>query len=134
MDAAQTTIDGNVDGRRARGDQSRRALLALAVQQASVEGLDGLSLGRLAAEGEVSKSGVATLFGSKERLQLAVVEAAQEVFRDVVILPARTLPRGAARVASLSRRWIDYSRDRVFEGGCFFLEASVEFDAEYSVG
>jgi AcrR family transcriptional regulator len=119
-----------VDGRRARGDESRRALLALAVQQASIDGLDGISLGRLAAEGEVSKSGVATLFGSKERLQLAVVEAASELFRSVVIDPARTLPRGAARVAALAQRWLDYSRTRVFDGGCFFIGASVDFDAK----
>jgi AcrR family transcriptional regulator len=119
-----------VDGRRARGDESRRALLALAVQQASVDGLDGISLGRLAAEAEVSKSGVATLFGSKERLQLAVVEAASSVFRSVVVEPARSLPRGAARVAALSQRWLDYSRDRVFDGGCFFIGASVDFDAK----
>jgi AcrR family transcriptional regulator len=118
-----------VDGRRARGDESRRALLALAVQQASIDGLGGISLGRLAADAQVSKSGVATLFGSKERLQLAVIDAATAVFRDVVIEPARTLPRGAARIAALAQRWLDYSRTRVFDGGCFFLEASVEFDA-----
>jgi AcrR family transcriptional regulator len=118
-----------IDGRRARGDESRRALLALAVQQASVDGLDGISLGGLAAEGDVSKSGVATLFGSKERLQLAVVDAAQAVFREQVIEPARAHPRGVTRVAALARLWLEYSRSRVFAGGCFFLEASVEFDA-----
>ena len=119
-----------VDGRRARGDESRRALLAVAVQQASVAGLGGVTIGGLAAEGEVSKSGVATLFGSKERLQLAVVDAASAVFRTSVIEPARAQPRGVSRVAALCRHWLDYSRTRVFDGGCFFLEASVEFDAK----
>lgn len=118
------------DGRRARGDASRRLVLERAVDLASVEGLDGLSIGRLAEAAEVSKSGVATLFGSKERLQLAAVDAAVERFTRVVIEPARVEPRGVRRIVALVDRWIAYSRDRVFPGGCFFAAAAAEFDAK----
>ncbi|MGW4929256.1 TetR/AcrR family transcriptional regulator [Agromyces sp. NPDC004153] len=119
-----------VDGRRLRGDASRRAVLERAADLASVEGLDGLSIGRLAAAADVSKSGVATLFGSKERLQLATVEAAAQRFREHVLEPARVEPRGVRRIAALLDAWIAYSRDRVFPGGCFFAAALVDFDAK----
>ncbi|BDZ54915.1 TetR family transcriptional regulator [Agromyces marinus] len=78
----------------------------------------------------MSKSGVATLFGSKERLQLATVEAARLRFVETVITPARELPRGLGRVLELADRWLAYSRDRVFPGGCFFAEAAADFDAK----
>lgn len=113
-----------------RGDASRRIVLAAAVDLASVEGLDQLSIGRIAEAASVSKSGVATLFGSKERLQLATVEAARERFVDTVLTPARELPRGLGRVLDLVDRWIAYSRDRVFTGGCFFADAAADFDAK----
>jgi AcrR family transcriptional regulator len=118
-----------IDGRRVRGDQSRRAVLQRAVQIASTDGLEGLSIGRLALEVSASKSGVATLFGSKEQLQLATVEAARTIFIEAVIAPARGQARGLARVAALARGWLDYSSSRVFEGGCFFLAAAAEFDS-----
>ncbi|GGI46662.1 TetR/AcrR family transcriptional regulator [Agromyces flavus] len=105
-------------------------MLAAAVDLASVEGLDQLSIGRIAHAASVSKSGVATLFGSKERLQLATVEAARERFVEAVLTPARELPRGLGRVLALVDRWIAYSRDRVFPGGCFFAEAAADFDAK----
>jgi|GEM_PF-384783 len=121
---------GVVDGRRVRGDASRRQVLAAAVDLASVEGLDQLSIARIADAASVSKSGVATLFGSKERLQLATVEAARLRFVETVVTPARELPRGLGRVVALVDRWIAYSRDRVFPGGCFFAEAAADFDAK----
>ncbi|MBW9095551.1 TetR/AcrR family transcriptional regulator [Microbacterium jejuense] len=119
------------DRRRVRGDESRRAILTHAVDTATVDGLDGLTIGRLADASGHSKSGIATLFGSKEQLQLAVVAAAREVFIDAVIAPARaTTPRGLVRVCTLLSAWLAYSRDRVFRGGCFFAATSVEFDAK----
>lgn len=118
------------DGRRLRGDASRRLVLDHAVDLASVEGLDGLSIGRLADAAHVSKSGVATLFGTKERLQLAAVEAARLRFVASVIEPARVQPRGIRRIVALLDGWIAYSRDRVFIGGCFFAAAAAEFDAK----
>jgi AcrR family transcriptional regulator len=119
-----------IDGRRARGDASRRVVLASAVDLASIDGLDGLTIGRLAAAANVSKSNVATLFGTKERLQLATVDAATQRFRATVLEPARVEPRGIRRIVALLDLWIAYSRDRVFEGGCFFAAAAVDLDAK----
>lgn len=118
------------DGRRVRGDESRRVILAHAIDTASVEGLEGLTIGRLADAAGHSKSGVATLFGSKEQLQLATVAAAREVFIDRVVSPARARSeRGLARVCALISAWLEYSDERVFRGGCFFAATSVEYDA-----
>lgn len=120
-----------VDRRRLRGDESRRAVLTHAVDTATVDGLDGLTIGRLADASGHSKSGIATLFGSKEQLQLAVIAAARDVFVDSVVAPARErTPRGLERVCALLSDWLAYSRDRVFRGGCFFAATSVEFDAK----
>ncbi|MCF4121950.1 TetR family transcriptional regulator [Antribacter sp. KLBMP9083] len=117
-----------VDGRRVRGDRTRRAVLDRAVQEASVRGLDALSLGGLAAAAPVNKSGIAGLFGSKEKLQLAAVERAWEIYAETVVEPARAAPAGLPRLLALVETWIAYSRGRVFEGGCFFRTVSVEFD------
>lgn len=119
-----------IDGRRLRGDASRRVVLERAADLASVEGLDGLSIGRIATAAHVSKSGVATLFGTKERLQLATVDAAAQRFREAVLEPARVEPRGIRRIVALLDAWIAYSRDRVFPGGCFFAAALADFDAK----
>jgi AcrR family transcriptional regulator len=122
---------GQQDGRRIRGDESRRVILAHAIDTASVDGLDGLTIGRLADAAGHSKSGVATLFGSKEQLQLATVAAAREVFVERVIAPARaSSERGLERVCALISSWFSYSDERVFRGGCFFAAASVELDAK----
>jgi AcrR family transcriptional regulator len=120
----------SIDGRRARGDESRRVILAQAIDTASVDGLEGLTIGRLAEASGHSKSGVATLFGSREQLQLATIAAAREVFVERVIVPARgRSERGLARVCALISTWMAYSDERVFRGGCFFAAASVELDA-----
>lgn len=119
---------GAVDRRRARGDRTRRIVLDEAVQEASVRGLDALSLGGLAASAPVNKSAIAGLFGSKEGLQLAVVARAREIYTESVVEPARGVPRGLPRLRALTDRWIDYSRRRVFRGGCFFRTVEVEFD------
>ncbi|GGP46478.1 MULTISPECIES: TetR/AcrR family transcriptional regulator [Streptomyces] len=117
------------DGRVERGNQTRQLILGRAVQIASVEGLEGLSLGRLATELGLSKSGVFALFGSKEGLQLATVRGAVAVFVDHVLRPARSVPPGLGRVWAMCEAWIAYSRERVFRGGCFFYAATAEFDA-----
>jgi AcrR family transcriptional regulator len=122
MDAMTVT-----DGRRARGDVSRQAVMAVAVDLATVSGLDGLSIGRLASAVSMSKGGIAGLFGSKEELQLATVAAAAEIFRRTVIAPALTAPAGLPRVRALVEGWLDYSESRVFPGGCFFAAATAEY-------
>lgn len=105
-------------------------ILAHAIDTASVDGLEGLTIGRLAEASGHSKSGIATLFGSKEQLQLATVAAAREVFVERVIAPARAgSERGLERVCTLISYWLAYSDQRVFRGGCFFAATSVEVDA-----
>jgi AcrR family transcriptional regulator len=117
------------DGRVLRGARTRAAVLGHALDIASVEGLDALSIGRLAGELPVSKSGVFARFGSKEELQLATIEAAGEVFVERVVRPALRTPPGLARLWGLVAGWLAYSRDRVFPGGCFFYAVSAEYDA-----
>ncbi|MFJ8660689.1 TetR/AcrR family transcriptional regulator [Streptomyces sp. NPDC093795] len=117
------------DGRVERGNQTRRLVLGRTMDIASVEGLEGLSLGRIATELNLSKSGVFALFGSKEELQLATIRAAVAVFADRVVTPLEDVPPGARRVRELCRNWLTYSSDRVFSGGCFFYAVSAEFDA-----
>ncbi|ADB31575.1 transcriptional regulator, TetR family [Kribbella flavida DSM 17836] len=118
-----------VDGRLVRGDQTRRAVLRAAVDIASVDGLEGLSIGRLAKELQISKSGLFAHFGSKEELQLATVRAARAIYARAVVEPAYAVPPGVGRVWALSESWLDYSRRRVFPGGCFFAKTSHEFGA-----
>jgi AcrR family transcriptional regulator len=117
------------DGRVQRGEQTRASVLTRAMDIASVEGLDGLSIGRLASELEVSKSGVFARFGSKEELQLATVAAAREVFVERVVAPAFMVPPGLERLWRLCERWLEYARGRVFPGGCFFFATAAEYDA-----
>jgi AcrR family transcriptional regulator len=114
--------------RRAHGERTRQAILEAAVDIASEEGLEGLTIGRLAAELSMSKSGLFAHFGAKEELQLATVEAAREVFVREVIRPAFESPKGLARLWSLCDVWLGYVRREVFRGGCFFAAAAAEFD------
>lgn len=124
-----TTPDPPTDGRVRRGDRTRRVVLGKAVDVASVEGLEGLSIGRLATELSISKSGLIAHFGSKEQLQLATIRAARAIFVTTVIEPALELPAGLGRLRALLETWLEYSSDRRFPGGCFFARASHEHAA-----
>src|SRR5256885_4363909 len=93
---------GKMDGRVERGDRTRQQILDAAVDIASVEGLEGLSIGRLALELEMSKRGLFAVFGSKEDLQLATVDHAAEIFVEKVVLPGLAAPRGLPRLLVLS--------------------------------
>ncbi|MDD9379953.1 TetR/AcrR family transcriptional regulator [Streptomyces sp. ZAF1911] len=117
------------DGRVERGNQTRRTVLERTMSTASMDGLEGLSLGKIATELGLSKSGVFALFGSKEELQLATVQAARDVFVEEVVRPVRDEPAGIAKVWRLCESWLDYSGRRVFPGGCFFYSAAAEFDS-----
>ncbi|MGW4768433.1 TetR/AcrR family transcriptional regulator [Nocardia sp. NPDC004278] len=123
------TVETKVDKRLERGERSRRVILDRAMDIASVEGLESLSVRRLATELDLSKSGVFAHFGSKEELQLATVRAAVEVFVAHVVKPARRAPAGIRRVRALAESWLDYAAKPYFSGGCFFLSAVAEFDA-----
>ena len=115
--------------RQAQGDRSRRAILEVAVHLASAEGLEGLTIGRLAAATHMSKSGLFAHFGSKEELQLATIEAARSIFIKNVILPTLKLEPGLPRLLKLIELWLDYANREIFRGGCFFTAASAEFDS-----
>jgi AcrR family transcriptional regulator len=124
-------MSGVADDRRLlRGAQSRRTIVRHGVDVASLEGLDGLSFGRLATDLGVSKSGIQTLFGTKEKLQIAVVEAAREAFEETVIGPALAQPPGAARLHVLVDRWIAYAEEPLFAGGCLWAANLPVFDSQ----
>lgn len=109
-----------------KGAQTREAILDRAVDLASVEGLEGLTIGRLAAELRMSKSGLFAHFGSKRELQLATVGAAARRFKDRVIDPALDLPDGAPRLRAMAERYLDQLGD--YSGGCFWAATSAEYD------
>jgi AcrR family transcriptional regulator len=126
---APATAGDHVDGRRLRGDRTRRAILAKAVDIASAVGLEGLSIGRLATELDVSKSGLFAHFGSKQELQLETIDAAAEIFEERVWLPVTDVDPGLPRLLALMDSWLEYLRVGVFRGGCFFSNAHHEFDS-----
>lgn len=115
--------------RRPKGERTRESILRAAVDLASVEGLEGLTIGRLADELGMSKSGLFAHFGSKEDLQLATVEIARQIFVDRIVRPALARPEGLPRLMALCQGWLDHVAGHVFKGGCFFTAASFEFDS-----
>jgi AcrR family transcriptional regulator len=126
---AGVTNDAFLDGRRERGRRTRESILATAVDLASVEGLEGLTIGRLASELGMSKSGLFAHFGSKEELQLATIAAARQIFVAEVVEPARAAAPGLPRLEALLEAKLDYLRRGVFKGGCFFDAARLEYDS-----
>jgi Transcriptional regulator len=116
-------------GRKAQGERTRKAILEAAVHIASAEGLEGLTIGRLALELSMSKSGLFAHFGSKEDLQVATVEAARAIFINEVIKPAFETAQGMLRLWKLCDIWLAYVQKGVFRGGCFFAAAAAEFDS-----
>jgi AcrR family transcriptional regulator len=120
---------GPINGRSPKGSRTRTEILQVAVQIASAEGLEGISLGRLADEVGMSKSGLFAHFRSKEELQLAVVETARSIFIDEIVRPANVVPSGLKRLRKLADAWLSYAEREVFRGGCFFGAASLEFDS-----
>jgi AcrR family transcriptional regulator len=109
--------------RRSDGARSRAAILREAARLATVEGLDGLSLARLADAVGMSKSGLFAHFGSKEELQLATIDAASAIFDDLVIEPAAQEAAGVPRLRAYVERFLDHVQEGVFPGGCFFVSA-----------
>lgn len=110
-----------------KGERTRHAILTRAAELATEEGLEPLSIGRLAEATGMSKSGLFAHFGSKEELQIATVDHAASIYVDEVIAPARCAPKGLARVWALCDHKIDYVERRIFPGGCFFGSTQVEF-------
>lgn len=115
------------DTHETKGDRTRQLILDTAAEIASSEGLEGLTIGKLASKLDMSKSGLFAHFGSKEELQLATVARARERFIDAVFRRAMEAPRGMSRLRALCRLWPEYAVT-VFPGGCFFVAAATEFD------
>jgi AcrR family transcriptional regulator len=111
-----------------KGDTTRSAILAEAANLASITGLNGLTIGTLAAHTGMSKSGLFRHFGSKEDLQVATLKAGVDRFMDLVVRPALRAPRGVTRVRELFSRWLDWEAEKGLEGGCLFIAASIELD------
>lgn len=108
---------------------SRATAVAAAIDLASIEGLEGITIGRLATELSMSKSGLIGRFGDKEALQRAVLDAAVERFTESVWLAVSDVAPGLPRLEAVVDAWIDHLRGGVFPGGCFVTTASVEYDA-----
>lgn len=122
---------GNAESRvenLSKGERTRQAILESAVNIASTEGLEGLSIGRLAIDLSMSKSGLFAHFGSKQDLQLATLDAARSIFIREVVLPSLEAGPGIQLLWRLCEMWFDYLGREVFRGGCFFVAAASEFD------
>ncbi|KAA2250957.1 TetR/AcrR family transcriptional regulator [Solihabitans fulvus] len=110
-----------------KGEETRQTILDEAVRIASTAGLDGLTIGSLATQTKLSKSGLFAHFRSKESLQLQVLDHAATRFLNVVALPTLAAPRGEPRVRELFERWMEWAGE-ILPGGCLFITAGVEFD------
>jgi AcrR family transcriptional regulator len=111
---------------RADGDRTREAIVREAVALATLDGLEGLSIGNLAGALDMSKSGIYAHFGSKQALQLATVDEAERIFRREVIEPGLAAAPGVAQLVALCDAFFDYLLRRTFPGGCFFAGAVLE--------
>ena len=112
----------------AEAQKTREAIVARATDVASVAGLEGVTIGRLAADLGMSKAGVIGQFGSKEELQLAALDAASRAFAHAVWAPAADTEPGLPRLLAVCDAWIKYVAQPPFQGGCFWTAASAEFD------
>jgi AcrR family transcriptional regulator len=111
---------------RAKGQRTRAAILEEAARLATVDGLEGLSIGGLATAIGMSKSGLYAHFGSKEDLQLATIASARETFVAEVFVPTLAAPRGVERLRAACEAFLGHIERRVFPGGCFFTVAAAE--------
>ena len=111
---------------RADGERTRSAILRAAASLATVDGLEGLSIGHLAAAIGMSKSGLYAHFGSKQELQLATVQEAARIFQEEVVQPALAAPPGLAQLTAVCEAFFDHLQRRTFPGGCFMASAALE--------
>ena len=127
---ADAPVALTTDRRLLRGEKTRQTILSHASKLASAEGLEAVSLQRLASDLGISKSGLFAHFGSKEELQLATVEEAGRVFTEEVLRPGLKTPAGLGRVWAMCNSFLSYLSRGVFPGGCFFEAALSEFDSK----
>ncbi len=128
IDSFPTTSLENGEPRRSKGQSSRDIILLAAAKMATIKGLNGLSLGDLAAEVGLSKSGLYAHFKSKEELELATIETAAMIFDSEVLQPAMRARAGTERLEVLASSFLSHLERKVFPGGCFFAAAAAELD------
>ena len=130
----QRTRSGAISGGRSgaaplrKGEATHEAILGHALELASVHGLEGISIGALARETGLSKSGLFAHFGSKEKLQIEILDATAERFLDSVVRPARRERAGEPRLRRIFENWLDWGGGGGLRGGCPFVAACFEFD------
>jgi AcrR family transcriptional regulator len=111
---------------RTKGERTRAAILDQAARLATVDGLEGLTIGHLALATSMSKSGLYAHFGSKQELQLATIDAARATFVHEVLRPALRAPKGIKRLLAACDAYLSHIERRVFPGGCFFSAAAAD--------
>jgi AcrR family transcriptional regulator len=111
-----------------QGEQTRQLILQAAVQMAAREGLESLSIGKLAAELSMSKSGLFAHFKSKEDLQISTVAEAIAIFNEEVLYPALAVEKGVKRLWKLCKGWLRYGDREASHGGVFFTNVASEYD------
>lgn len=127
MDTTKHAIRSKRRGPTKSGLEKRKSILMTAMQMASEDGLDALTIGNLASELDMSKSGLFGLFGSKKKLQLETINAAREIFIEEVVTPAIEKKSGIEMLSALIDLWFSYVERGVFNGGCFFATATHEY-------
>lgn len=115
------------DKRKERGDRARANILHHATQIASVEGLEGLTFGRVAADAGVARGNVQVLFGDREALQLATIENGVALYAETVVGPAMALPTAAERLIALIEGWFTFVEHRTLPGGCLVHALGSEY-------
>jgi len=128
MNRTTGVSNGRIRKLRSDGQRSRAAILREAAKLATVEGIGGLSIGRLAEAVGMSKSGLFAHFGSKEELQLATIETASALFHEEVVEPALAAPTGIERLRRLAENFLRHVEGGVYPGGCFFASVAAEMD------
>lgn len=111
-----------------KGEQTRAAILDEALKIASRLGLEGLTIGSLAEATGMSKSGLFAHFGSREDMQLAVLEHAAQIYGEKVFMPALRIERGLPRLRALFERWLDWTLESGLPGGCIMISTAIEYD------
>jgi len=111
-----------------KGNVTKSRIVETALRAASVDGLEGITLGRVAADVGMSKSGLFAHFDSKETLQVDILNAAAEKFVEVVVAPALKAPRGEPRLRALFDHWLEWEQHKSLPGGCIFMHAAAELD------
>ncbi|WP_394821588.1 TetR/AcrR family transcriptional regulator [Pendulispora albinea] len=129
MGPSQPSDKGVPDGRRQRGDRARAKILDCSTRIASTEGLEGLTIGRVATEAGVGKGNIQVLFGDKEALQMATLEHAVALYKAAVIEPALRQASPLARLVALVDGWYAFVEKRTLPGGCFLNATSSEYRA-----